>query len=215
MDAATLQNRIYKGYAKAALRIGYVTDQYRPSSANDPLAIGNKLASFNASFNAEDMKYGKPNKYGNPVWYGLFDGSLTQVGDYLTNSHDGTYFIAAQQTNLPILVVQCNRTINVRRPQQQTGIGAVGYGGDTTANETSLMQSWPASVLQGSKGEKSETNLPGDVKNAWWSILLPHYSGVTLRADDIITDDLAHRYVISSAELTDLGWRLTAMQAQT
>jgi hypothetical protein len=36
-----------------------------------------------------------------------------------------------------------------------------------------------------------------------------------LRSSDIVTDDLARNYVISSAELTDLGWRCTIGQAQT
>lgn len=215
MDAATLQSRIYSGYAKAASRVGFSADQYRPTSASNPIAAGNKLRSLPASFNAEDMAYGKPNKYGKATWYGLFDGSLTQVGDYLVNTQDGTFFIAAQQTALPILLVNCNRTINVLRPQQQTGVGAVGYGGNTDATETALMTAWPASVLQGTKGEKGDVSLPGDVRNPWWAILLPHYAGVTLRSADIVTDDLARRYVISSAELTDLGWRLTAMQVQT
>ena len=215
MDAATLQNRIYKGYGKAALRLGYMTDIYRPVNGTNPMQQGNKIASINASFNAEDMTYGKPNKYGKATWYGLFDGTLTQVGDYLVNEQDGTFFIAAQQTALPILLVSCNRTINVLRPQQQTGVGAVGYGGNTDATETALMTAWPASVLQGTKGEKGDVSLPGDVRNPWWAILLPHYAGVTLRSADIVTDDLGRRYVISSAELTDLGWRLTAMQVQT
>ena len=215
MDAATLQARIYAGYAKAALRIGYSADQYRPASANNPLSVGNKLRSLPVSFNAEDMTYSKPNKYGKATWYGLFDGTLTQVGDYLVNEQDGTFFIAAQQTALPILLVNCNRTINVLRPQQQTGLGAVGYGGDTDANETALMTAWPASVLQGTKGEKGEVSLPGDTRSPWWAILLPAVAGVTLRTSDIVTDDLSRRYVISSAELTDLGWRITAQQAQT
>lgn len=215
MDAATLQERIYRGYARAAQRIGYMADLYRPTSAHYPLASINKLRSIPASYNPEDMKYGKPNKYGHPTWFGLFDGSLTQVGDYLTNAQDGTYFIAAQPTSLPILLVQTNRTINVMRPQQQAGLGAVGYGGDTDSNETSLMTAWPASVLEGSKGDKGEISLPGDTRAPWWSILLPHWPGVSLRSGDIVTDDLARRYVISSAELTDLGWRITAAQAQT
>lgn len=215
MDAATLQARIYAGYDKAAKRIGFMTDQYRASSASNPLAAGNKLRSFNASFNAEDMKYGKPNKYGHPVWWGLFDGRLTQVGDYLKNSHDGTYFIAAQQTNLPIICVSCNVTVDVKRPQQQASVGALPYGGNTLAVETPLMTGWPCSILQGSKGEKSDMILPGDTKTPWWTVLLPKYDAVILRAGDIITDNNARRFVISGAELTDLGWRLTASQATT
>lgn len=215
MDAAKLQARIYAGYAAAAQRIGYPADQYRPGSAVNPLAPANHLRSLPVSFNAEDMGYKRPNKYGKPTWFGLLDGRLTQVGDYLVSQQDGTYFIAAQQTALPILLVQCNRTIDVLRPQQQSGVGAAAYGGNTSAGETALMRQWPASVLQGTKGEKNDAQLPGDVRSPWWAILLPAFPGVTLRSADIITDDLARRYVISSAELTDLGWRITAMQAQT
>lgn len=214
MDGATIQNRVYRGYAKAAAKIGVAHDQYRPIGALSPLAAGNKLASLQASFNAESFTYGKPNKYGKPTWYAVVDGAQTRVGDYLVGP-SGTFFIAAQQALLPILAVECNRTINILRPQQQTGVGAVGYGGDTDANETLLIQAWPASVLQGTKGEKTEAALPGDVRSPWWVVLLPHAVGVTLRTNDIITDELARRYIISSAELTDAGWRMTAMQAQT
>jgi hypothetical protein len=214
MDGATLQNRIYKGYGKAAAKIGINHDLYRPRGTQFPLIGSNKLATLPVSFNAEDFKYSRPNKYGKPTWFAVMDGTQTQVGDYLKGS-SGTFFIAAQQALLPILAVECNRIINVQRPQQQRGVGAQGYGGDTDANETMLMQEWPASILQGTKGEKSETRLPGDVRMAWWAILLPSAPGVTIRSDDIITDELARRYIVSSAELSDLGWRITAMQAQT
>jgi hypothetical protein len=215
MDAATLQARIYAGYAKAAQRIGYTTSLYRPTAAANPVGVGTLVQTMPASFNPEDMGYSKPNKYGHPTWYGVFDGRLTKVGDYLINANDGTFFVAAQQQALPILLVQCNRTLNVIRPQQQAGVGALGYGGDTAANETTLMTAWPASVLQGPKGEKSEVGLPGDVKQPWWAVLMPAWAGVTIRGGDILADDLGRRYVVSSAELTDLGWRMTAMQAQT
>jgi hypothetical protein len=213
MDAAKLQKKVYAGYAKAALRIGPAYNLYRPTTAISPLTNA-PVTTLNASFNAEDMTYGRPNKYGKPTWYCLVDGSQVLVGDYLISSAQ-TFFIAAMQPILPILAVDCNRTINVLRPQQQTGLGAVGYGGDIDANETPLMTGWPASVLQGTKGEKNEVNLPGDVRNPWWQILMPAFPGVVLQSADIITDDIGRRYIVSSAELTDLGWRMTAMSAQT
>lgn len=213
MDATKLQSKVWSGYAKAAKRIGPVYQLFRPSSATNPFQYG-PLGSLNASFNAEDMTYGRPNKYGKPTWFCLVDGSQVQVGDYLTNATQ-TFFIAAMQPILPILAVDCNRTVNVLRPQQQTGVGAVGYGGDTDANETPLMTGWAASVLQGTKGEKNEVNLPGDVRNPWWQILMPAFPSVTIRTSDIVTDEIGRRYIVSSAELTDLGWRMTVQQAQT
>lgn len=214
MDAALLQQKIYYGYGKAAQFIGPPYNLFRPTSALNPTAQQNQIGTLNASFNAMDMSYGKPNLYGKPLWYALLDGSVTQVGDYLIGC-DKTYFIAAMQTTLPILAVDCNRTINIVQAAQQPTVGAVGYGGDTAAGEVPLMTAWPASILQGTKGEKGDVNLPGDVRNPWWSVLLPAYPGVIIRSANIIIDDLSRRYVISSAELTDLGWRCTAMQAQT
>lgn len=214
MDAATLQARIYAGYGKAALRIGPAYSHYRPSSANNPIASGNLLGTLNASLNAQDMAYGKPNVYGKPLWYCLVDGTKTRVGDYLVGP-DRTVFIAAMQQALPILAVECNRTLTIYRPAQQTAVGAVGYGGNTGAGETALMTGWPASVLQGTKGENGGVGLPGDVRLPWWAILMPAFPGVSIRAFDVISDDLNNRYVISSAEQTDLGWRFTCLQAQT
>ncbi len=213
MNGAFLQEKIYYGYAKSAQYIGTAFNQFRPTTAVNPFGAG-PLATLNASFNAMDMKYGKPNVYAKPLWYALVDGTQTAVGDYLVSSNQ-TFFIAAMQPLLPILAVECNRTINLLRPQQLAGTGTAGYGGDTVANESVLMTGWPASVLQGTKGEKGDADLPGDVRNPWWAVLFPYFPGVELRTGDIITDDLTRRYIISSAELTDLGWRITSIQAQT
>lgn len=217
MDAATLRTKIYGGYGKAAQRLGLSCGQYRPTSAlSAAIAAANLLRSIPASFNAEDMRYSKPNKYGKATWYCLADGSLLQVGDYLVQPDGSTYFVAGLQLHLPIFVVGCNRVVNVMRPQGLTGVGAVGYGGNTDAAETVLIAQYPASILQGTKGEKSSVNLPGDVRVPWWAILLPVVpGGAVLRTGDIITDDLTWRYVISSAELTDLGWRIVATQVET
>jgi hypothetical protein len=214
MDGVTLQNRVYKGYAKAAQYIGLAYTLYRPASAINPLAISNTFAILNASFNAEDMAYSKPNKYGKATWYGLFDGTGTKVGDYMVGQA-GTFFIASQQALLPIFCVECNRTLTVYKPGQPVGVGAVGYGGDTAATETVIMTAWPASVLEGTKGEKTQAELPGDVKNPWWIVLMPAYPGVIIKTGYYMTDEIGNRYVVASPELTDAGWRMRAMQAAT
>lgn len=217
MDGATLQSRIYKGYTKAAAKIGLACGQYRPVSAlTAAIAGGNLLRTLTASFNALDFKYTKANLYGKPLWYCLADGTQMQVGDYLVRPDGSALFIAAMQALLPILAVECNRTVKVFRPQQLTGVGAQGYGGDTVASETLLVNQYPASILVGAKSDKGAVDLPGDVRNPWWAILMPPIPGnVYLRNSDVITDDQARRYVISSAELTGSGWRINAAQALT
>lgn len=211
MDGATLQAKIYKGYGQAAKRIGFSYQQFRATSANNPLATM-ALQSLPCSFTT-NFDYSAPNKYGQATWLGLFDATSVQPGDFLVG-HQGTYFVAAMQDTLPIYCVQCNRTVNVLRVSMDSGVGQIGYGGDTADTEQVLMSGWPASVLQGTKGERNEAGVPGDTRTPWWAILMPAWDGVTLRTSDIITDELGRRYVVSSAELTDMGWRITAMQAQ-
>jgi hypothetical protein len=215
MDGPTIQARIYAGRGKAAQRIGLPCQVFRPTATGSPFT--NQIATLNAAFNSADPNYVKPNLYGKAVWFSDLDGRFTRVGDYLVRLSDNSYwFIAAQQQLLPIVVIACNRIVNVFRPQQQSGVGAVGYGGDTVAQETPLITGYPASVLVGTKSDKSLVNLPGDVRNPAWAILLPVLPANTyLRNEDVITDDQNRRYVISSAELTDLGWRINAAQAET
>ncbi|WP_230371027.1 hypothetical protein [Paludibacterium denitrificans] len=82
------------------------------------------------------------------------------------------------QDTLPIYCVQCNRTVNVLRVSMDSGVGQIGYGGDTADTEQVLMSGWPASVLQGTKGERNEAGLPGDTRTPWWAILmLKHGTG--------------------------------------
>lgn len=213
-NAATIQRHIYRGYAISAQHLGTAYSQYRPTAA-DLTGLAPISTTLLASFNAEDMTYSKPNKYAKPTWYALVDGTQTQVGDYLIGAA-GTFFIAAQQALLPILAVECNRVLSFARPQAQAQFGAVtNYEGNTPATQTPLATGWHASVLQGTKGEKNEVGLPSDTRTPWWAILLPSIPGVTLQTGDLISDDIGRRYVLSSVELTDLGYRCTAQQAQT
>lgn len=212
MDGLRLQDKIYIGYGKAAKRIGFDYQQFRATSAYSPLP-STALQTLPASFTTK-FTYSAPNKYGEGTWLGLFDARQFAVGDFLVG-RQGTFFIAAMQDTLPILCVQTNRVIDVLRVSQDAPVGLGSWAGDRKgSNEEMLMQGWPASVLQGSKGETNPTNLPGDVKTPWWLILLPAWPGVVFRTSDLIRDELGRKYVISSAELTDMGWRITAMQAQ-
>jgi len=211
MDGTKLQSKIYIGYGKAAKRIGFDYQQFRATSASNPLST-TALQVLPVSFTT-NFSYSAPNKYGKADWLGLFDAREFAVGDFLVG-RQGTFFIAAMQDTLPILCVQANRTVDVLRVGMDPGVGLGGWAGDRRAGEVAIMQGWPASVLQGTKGETNEAKLPQDVKTPWWSILMPAWPGVVFRTSDIIRDELDRKYVISSAELTDMGWRITAMQAQ-
>lgn len=219
MDGATLQAKIYAGRAKAAARIGLSCRQYRPLSAGAPL--GNQVGTIPAAFNAGDSTYRSPNLPGDAIWYADLDGRVTLPGDYLQRVADGqVYFIAGQQPLLPIICIECNRTVRISRQTTSSAVGQVGYSGTTAASETNTLGApnalWPASILLGGKLNIG-INLPAGGKQTGWRILLPPSvpASVVLNASDIVTDDLGRRYLIDGAELTDLGWRINANELHT
>lgn len=216
MDAAAINAKILQGRGKAALRIGYLCAVFRPAAVES--ALSNQITVINAAFNAADSVYGKPALYGKPVWFGDFDGRITQAGDYLVRQTDGnTWFIAAQQPLLPLVCVECPRTLFItRQPCGGSSVGVTNYSGQ--AKPTPVLGNvdtpWPASILTGGRVQAS-TGLPGGVREAAWSILLPPSVSCTIKSGDIATDDLARRFAIESAELSDLGWRLMATEVHT
>lgn len=206
MNGARLQTLIYRGYQKAALRIGTDFDVYRSTSAIDPLLSTNLITSLLASANIS-WSYEKANRHGNAVWQLIADGRLLQCSDYLVG--ESTFFIAGMQPLLPILAVKCNRTLTIKRPTQPTGIGAVGYGGYLDATAKVIMQNCPAALLESGKSETNTVQLPTDAKVSWYRVLLPALANVILKTGDIITDEASLQYMTNSAELTELGWRLS------
>lgn len=195
--------------------LGSPYQQFRPSGASNPLSAGNLLAIVSAWITADAKGMGnRPANYAKPVWFGMFDPTITQVGDYFVGPL-GTFFIASQNVPQPFQVVLCNHTVTITQPSVQTAFGEQPYGGDVQSTEIILATSWPCSMLQGTKGETGTSRLPGDVKQPWDIILLPPIPGVNLRNNFIATDETGQRHIMSSTELSALGWRITAALATT
>lgn len=223
MDGPTLQAKIYAGYAKAAKKIGIAYDQYRPVDAGHPLT--NKIATITMAVDSgRQYTFTSPNEYGDPTWLALIDDATVHPGDYLIGNNGGlntnTYFIAGKQFLLPVLAIECNRSIRINRQAASAAVGAVGYSGSTTANEVAVLGDvsnlWPASVLLGGKSQAS-IGLPAGAKMSGWRILLPPSvpSATVIKAGDMATDDIGRRYLIEAAELSDLGWRISANEAHS
>lgn len=214
---ALVQSKVWFGYAQSAKRLGFTFAHYRPSSVNSPIAPANLIGSLPLAL-VQNFNFAAPMKFGNAQWQALVDGSQVQVGDYFVGPAPGssrTVFIAGMWPMLPIQAVECNRVLNILRvgnEERQYGIG--GYSGDTETTEVPLLTGWPASVLEGKRPQATDAKLPGDAKIGAWAILMPALPGVAIEFNDIITDDLARRYLVQSAELTPLGWRITAQQEE-
>ena len=204
-----LQDRIDKGLGTAARHLGAETDAFRPTATTPPLAPENRYLRLHAAFNDESLSFRRPIGYGRATWSGLFDRAYTKPGDYLV-SPAGTFFIAAQQPLLPALCILTNHTVAITRPAAPAAPGLNAYGGLVTTTATPILTAWPASILFAGAGSPGE--LPGDASTPTWTVLLP-VTPTRILAADIIIDDQGNTYVIGSAELTSLGWRILAKQA--
>lgn len=213
MNGLALQEKIARSRALAAERAGQLYRVYRPAGADFPLHDFNVVAEELPCAFSNKGDFVRPVEFGQAAWLCYHDARRTQVGDYLAGPL-GTFFVASQAGLMTPLVVRCNRRMQLLRPEQPTGTGAVGYGGDTVAAELVLAREWPVACLEGGKGEENITHLPLDVKNPGWRIFWPAIPGVNIRLSDVLVDEQGNRYFVNSAELSPLGWRLKAVLRQ-
>lgn len=214
MDGIKLQNSLYLGLGRSARHIGRSADAFRPVGPFQPLDPQNRFLRLPATFVTTKGNDSQTNTHGQALWYGIFDGLYTRVGDYLV-LETGTFFVASQAPLLPILCVQTNRTISITRPNMQTTTAANTYGGYTSISSVLLMSGWPASLVGENRSSTSETGLPSDQTSPYWAVLVPAPAGILLSPGDLVADDLGRTAVITGSELTDLGWRISAKRATT
>jgi hypothetical protein len=194
--------------------LGIPYRQYRPNGSYMPLNFGNLVATIPVWITADSKGMGnKPFVAKNPVAYAMVDPVTVAVGDYLVGDF-GTFFIASLDSLMPTQVVRCNQTITVSRPNTQA-TGENFYGGVQDSTSTPILAEWPASVIQGTKGEVGEVKLPGDTRMSWVAIMLPPTRDEQILPGDWISTDqsTAMFYTVSACELTPLGWRLSASTA--
>lgn len=204
MNGSLLQSKIYYGYAQAANHVGTSFEQYRSPNSIDPIVPSNLLGSLLMSASV-NWTYNKFNKYGNAIWQLLVDGRELLPFDFLIGN--ATFFVGAMQPLLPILGVECNRTVTIKRYEQASTAGVTSYGGYTEAEGTILMQNCPCSILQQDKGDNHPIALPMDGKIPRQQMILPNLPGSSFRLSDIVIDDRGVRSNVLSVELSDLGWR--------
>ena len=216
MDSLTLQDRINRGQGRAARHIGAPHDLLRPANTLEPLAPANRILKLHAQFLPLGGRHTHPVVFGENMWEGIFDAAYTRPGDLLRNIDNGTvHFIAAQQPLLPVLCVHAARRLAISRAAAASTPGLNAYGATVTATETVLASFWPAAIVVGGGQGTGQSGIAADIPSGTWQVLLPVSLNVTLRIGDRLTDDLGRIAVIGSTELTDLGWRLQAQQANT
>jgi hypothetical protein len=216
MSGSNIAQLFLVGPQVTAQVIGLPYNHYRPNGVNAPTGVGNLIGSINAWITADEVGRGnRAANYGKPVWYGMFDPTVTAVGDYFIGAL-GTFFIASQNVPQPMQVVMCNATFSISQPAGMSTLGAQSaYGADARATETIIATGWPGSLLMSSKQKAGTGRLPGDNDMPTAIVLLPAIPGVTIRNNLILTDANSQRRIVSSAELTALGWRLMTTLSTT
>jgi hypothetical protein len=211
MQASHIADRINWGLNRTAKILGRETDAFRANGTSQPLDRTNRYLRLRAAFSRSDGTFGQPVGYGIATWRGYFDASYTRVGDYLVQEQD-VWFIAAQDSLLPVLCVKTNAVLSVvRQIAPSTGTSTPRSEG-TTAD---IISAWPASVIGiGSQG-RPPTQLPGDTTIPNMTVLLPATHQQQLQPSDTIIDQYGSTSVIVSAELSDLGWRLNVRDITT
>jgi len=212
MNRAGIADRVARGMGRAARVLGEEFDHYRPSPTAAAFAVATLRGKVRAAIDG-DLSFAGKDRYGEVLHQAAMDRRGLAVGDYLRGD-GGTFFVASLPDIGTPHVVRCNATITATRPTP----GATGedhYGGDVRAAAVTLLTAWPAAMVQAGTGGPMDAGLPGDPRGAQWVIYLPASASAQIRASDVVEDDQASpmRFIIASAELTDMGWRLRAQQA--
>lgn len=203
---SVVQPVIDLGYGLAARFLGVPFNHYRPMNTGIVRTNYNLIEQLNFGYDRDPLfSHKEPQHYGVQQYFGMFDQTNTQIGDYFSDEGDNTFFVNNIEPIKPVMIMRCNRVVTVQRPSGNSAISN-GYGGNTTP--TTILTGWPCSVVSGGVGGKNEADTPESVKDKGVQIYLPYY--VPIDTYDVIIDDLNRRYVVAENEQTELGYRLFA-----
>lgn len=218
MDSVTLKRKANYGYGKAARYLGIECEKYRPMFPTDPISEltyeGTLMVDFDPRPTLSARKVSGPRQ---PIWYAGCDATDILRGDFLIGEA-GTFFVALLQNYLPPECIQCNVKLSIYRPTGDVPEDIRYYRAGNTLNSgrgAPLATNWPASMLEGTKGDRGVMGLPNDVKEPWFNVVMPELpGGLVPQTTDQFFDEFDRRYVISSPVRDEHGWRFTAGLAE-
>ncbi|MBB3175000.1 hypothetical protein FHR90_002847 [Endobacter medicaginis] len=208
MDQARLSALTCHGLRQAAARIGASFAVYRPVGTGSPLdspAIASVDLAYTQDCSLAFRVALAPDK---PIVQLLCDPSSLQAGDYLVGTE--TLFVLRVDPARPASGVLCNATLSVLQSATATQPGTNAYGGLASSAATALATGWPASLLLRSKTEADPTRLPSDTRSAYYAVLLPAISGVTITSGMRLLDAGGNIYQIVGTQRSAFGWSISA-----
>lgn len=213
MRESWLSEKVWRGLGVAARMTGQKTDAYRPNGPDDPLQPANRFLQLPASFSRPRQRSVRAGGYGEAFWEGVFDATYTRPGDYLVGADGGIWFVAAQLPMQAALCVRTLRRLSFTRPSGPVRAGANGYGGVARGTASAVLSNWPAAMTTPGAAGQMELATATTLPQVTWSVLLPPLEWLALLPGDSMTDDLGRAGVVTAAECTELGWRLTVRQS--
>ncbi|WP_042298960.1 hypothetical protein [Paraburkholderia kururiensis] len=92
-----------------------------------------------------------------------------------------------------------DRVIAISRPANQTGVGAIGYGGATQGTLQQIASGIAASIQLVKSKAVNPAGLPGDVPTTEWRIFFRSTDLSLLSERYVISDDLGRRFEVLGA----------------
>lgn len=201
MDFATIQQKIYDGYGKAALRIGPTYNVYRATSFLNPISAPNWIGSTNASFNIGGT-YNGQSKANQLYWQAIVDASVLQVGDILVGPE--TYVMVAMDPLMPPIALRCTQTLNFMRPIVDNAPGAQPY--PNPQMDTAYATGIPGVLTVKKETGRPDPQLPTDnALRAFYGAFFWLPDGTVLTRDQV-TDENGDNYQVVSAQKGLLGY---------
>lgn len=214
MDGATIQAKVYYGYAQAAKRVGRPFVQFRAVSGVTTLASPS-IAVINAAMtvaSASGFNFQRPPLETDVLFSALVDGSLVQVGDILRDANGVSFVVGSMAHLAPPVTIRANAVVRIfRRSVASLAAGLNAYQGPTLVNETATLANLPANIELTSAGKASRsTTLPSDAPGPlkYTLHLSPQVDTTMVAIDDAVIDDAGRRFMISGFERTPSTLRL-------
>lgn len=205
---ALVNARVNYGYGKVAQNLGFAYSWYRPQTGVGALDASGLLGTVTAYITTDaSLKSAVPPSDASPNWYGAYDSTLTQPGDYFVGAL-GTFFIAAEFLPAPPALVFCNETFTLsRRGETVPGPAFRGGGGQ---NPTTYATAFPGWIKAGGRRQPSFLHLPGEVQNPTSAVLLPQSIPQQILRGDILTsaETTPQVWQVQSADLSFNCWNL-------
>ena len=210
MNTQGIIAKLNAGYGKLGNAVGSPMSFYRVQDPQQsPVTPGNLIGTQNVLISAQaDFALSKPGLFNQIVFYGAFDATASEVGDYLVDSRGTTYFIVGLQALTPFALVKCNATVSIQRASAQAlTADSSGYAVRSPISNAAsdLAVNWPVSIVQGTKGEKDVEAISDSERLPLYQLTMPAIAGAGLETTDSVQDSNGVNYVVTSPYLSEQG----------